>query len=60
MAHDLQCCIPTKSWTSDPIFIKLIFLKVDDIYKYQVSKVFNGTNPIQFHNWLNHDKYGQL
>ena len=49
---------------SDPIFIKLNFLKVVDICKHQVSKfVFrclNGTNPIQFHNWfiLNYDKYG--
>ena len=40
---------------TDPIFVKLNFLKVDDIYNYQVSKfVFkciNRTTPIQFHDW---------
>ena len=40
---------------TDPIFVKLNFLKVEDIYNYQVSKfVFkciNRTTPIQFHDW---------
>ena len=40
----------------EPIFVKLKFLKVEDIYKYQVSKfVFkyiNRTSPVQFHDWF--------
>ena len=49
---------------SDPIFTKLNFLKVEDIFKFQVSKfVFMclyGNTPLQFHNWftLNYEKYG--
>ena len=49
---------------SDPIFTKLNFLKVEDIFKFQVSKfVFKclyGNTPLQFHNWftLNYEKYG--
>ena len=45
------------------IFAQLNFMKVGDIYKYQVSKfVFKSldkTSPIQFHNWfiLNYEKY---
>ena len=55
--------IPGPLSPTDPIFIKLNFMKVEDIYKYQVSKfVFkslNQTSPLQFHNWfkLNHEKY---
>ena len=55
--------IPGPLRPTDPIFIKLNFMKVEDIYKCQVSKfVFkslNQTSPLQFHNWfkLNHEKY---
>ena len=41
---------------TEPIFVKLKFLKVEDIYRYQVSKfVFkciNRTSPVQFHDWF--------
>ena len=49
---------------SDPIFSKLNFLKVEDIFKFQVSKfVFKclyGNTPLKFCNWftLNYEKYG--
>ena len=49
---------------SDPIFSKLNFLKLEDIFKFQVSKfVFKclyGNIPLQFPNWftLNYEKYG--
>ena len=40
----------------EPIFVKLKFLKVEDIYKYEVSKfVFkciNRTSPVQFCDWF--------
>ena len=39
---------------TEPIFVKFNFLKVEDIYKYQVSKLFfkcvNRTTPEQFHD----------
>ena len=46
---------------TEPIFVKLEFLKVEDIYKYQVSKFdfkgINRTSPVQFHDWskLSHE-----
>ena len=55
--------IPGPLWPTDPLFIKLNFMKVKDIYKYQVSisvfKSLNQTSPLQFHSWckLNHEKY---
>ena len=50
--------------SSDPIFVKLEMLKIDDIYKYQVSKfIFKCINkmvPINFDNWfkINYDVHG--
>ena len=39
---------------TEPIFVKVKFLKVEDIYTYQVPKfVFkclNRTSPVQFHD----------
>ena len=36
--------------------MKLKFLKIEDIYKYQVSKFvckcINRTSPVQFHDWF--------
>ena len=58
--------IPGPLMPTDPIFAELNFMKVGDIYKYQVSKfVFKSldqTSPIQFHNWfiLNYEKYGHF
>ena len=55
--------IPGPLRPTDPIFIKLNFMKVEDIYKYQVFtfvfKSLNQTTPLQFHNWfkLNHEKH---
>ena len=55
--------IPGPLRPTDPIFIKLNFMKVEDIYKCQVFKfVFKSlyqTSPLQFHNWFefNHEKY---
>ena len=50
--------IPTTPGTlrqTEPIFVKLKFLKVEDIYKYQLSKFvvkcINRTSPVQFHDW---------
>ena len=38
------------------IFVQLKFLKVEDIYKYQVSefvfKCINRTSPVKFHDWF--------
>ena len=61
--NDVFPLIPGPLRPTDVIFIKLNFMKVEDISKYQVSKfVFknlNQTSPLQFHNWfkLNHEKY---
>ena len=53
--NDIYPTTPGPLRPMDPIFVKLNFLKVDDIYNYQVSKfVFkciNRTTPIQFHDW---------
>ena len=42
---------------ADPIFVKLGTLKIDDIYKYQVSKFIykciHQLTPVNFHNWFN-------
>ena len=41
---------------TEPIFVKLKFLKVEDIYKYEVSKFvvkcINRTPQVQFHDWF--------
>ena len=48
--------------SSGPIFAKLKTLKINDIYKYQVSKFIfkclNKTAPINFHSWfkINHER----
>ena len=62
--NDVFPTTPGPISSTDPIFVKLNCMKVEDIYKYQVSKfVFkclNRTTPEQFHNWykLNHKIYG--
>ena len=46
--------IPGPLHPTDPIFVKLNYMKVQDIYKYQsakfVLKCLNQTAPQQFHN----------
>ena len=53
--NDIYPTTPGPLRPTDPIFVKLNFLKVEEIYNYQVSKfVFkciNRTTPIQFHDW---------
>ena len=53
--NDIYPTTPGPLRPTDPIFVKLNFLKVEDIYNYQVLKcVFkciNRTTPIQFHDW---------
>ena len=53
--NDIYPTTPGPLRPTDPIFVKFNFLKVEDIYNYQVSKfVFkciNRTTPIQFHDW---------
>ena len=48
--------IPGPLSPSNPIFLKLETLKVEDIYKYQISKfIFKSLNeltPINFQNWF--------
>ena len=62
--NDAYPITPSPLRPSDPIFSKLNFLKVEDIFKFQVSKfVFKclyGNTPLQFRNWftLNYEKYG--
>ena len=62
--NDAYLITPGPLRPSDSIFTKLNFLKVEDIFKFQVSKfVFKclyGNTPLQFHNWftLNYEKYG--
>ena len=62
--NDVFPTIPGPLRPMDPIFVKLISLKVEDIYKYQVAKfVFkclNQITPVQFHDWykLNHQIHG--
>ena len=61
---DVFPTIPGPLRPTDPIFVKLNSLKVEDIYKYQVAKfVFKCLNQItavQFHDWykLNHQIHG--
>ena len=51
---DVFPAIPGPLSSTDPIFVKLNSLKVEDIYKYQVGKFvykcLNRTTPGQFHN----------
>ena len=62
--NDVFPSTPGPLSSTDPIFVKLNCMKVEDIYKYQVSKcVFkcvNRTTPEQFQNWykLNHEIHG--
>ena len=62
--NDVFPTIPGPLRPTDPIFVKLNSLKVEDIYKYQMSKfVFkclNQITPVQFHDWykLNHQIHG--
>ena len=54
--HDVFPAIPGPLSPTDPIFVKLKHLKVQDIHKYQsakfVFKCLNKTAPEQFHNWF--------
>ena len=55
--------IPGPLTPSDPIFVKLETMKIEDIYKYQVSKfIFKSLNqltPVQFTKWfkLNYERH---
>ena len=53
--NDQYPTIPGPLSSSDPIFVKLEILKVDDIYKYQISKFIfkclNQLTPVNFHEW---------
>ena len=53
--NDVFPAIPGPFNPTDPIFVKLKYMKVQDIYKYQsakfVFKCLNQTAPVQFHNW---------
>ena len=54
--NDVFPAIPGPLSPTDPIFVKLKHMKVQDIHKYQpakfVFKCLNQTAPEQFHNWL--------
>ena len=54
--NDVFPAIPGPLSPTDPIFVKLKHLKVQDIHKYQsakfVVKCLNKTAPEQFHNWF--------
>ena len=62
--NDVFPSTPGPLCSTDPIFVKLNCMKVEDIYKYQVSKFvskrLNRTTPEQFQNWykLNHEIHG--
>ena len=53
--NDVFPSIPGPLRPTDPIFVTLCCMKVEDIYKYQVAKfVFkclHTITPVQFHNW---------
>ena len=53
--NDVFPAIPGPLHPTDPIFVKLKYMKVQDIYKYQsakfVFKCLNQTAPRQFHKW---------
>ena len=53
--NDVFPSIPGPLRSTDPIFVTLCCMKVEDIYKYQVAKfVFkclHTITPVQFHNW---------
>ena len=61
--NDVFPSIPGPLRPTDPIFVTLCCMKVEDIHKYQVAKfVFkclHTTTPVQFHNWykLNNQIY---
>ena len=56
--------IPGPLRSTDTIFVKINYMRVEDIYKYQVAnfvfKCFSRNTPVQFHNWykLNHLLHG--
>ena len=54
--NDVFPDIPGPLCPSDPIFTELQTMKVNEIYKYQVSKFIfkclNQLTPVQFHNWF--------
>ena len=54
--NDLFPVIPGPLISSDPIFAKLETLKIEDVYKYQISKfIFKSLNhlaPSNFHQWF--------
>ena len=55
--NDQYPLVPGPLAPSDPIFLKLDILKVEDIYKFQVSKFIfkclHRLTPINFHHWFN-------
>ena len=62
--HDIFPTISGPLRSSDPIFANMKFMKIEDIYKYQVTKfVFtclNHTAPEQFCEWFkfNYQRHG--
>ena len=54
--NDTYPSTPGPLVSSDPLFSKMKFLKVDDIYQYQVCKFIfksiNKLNPYNFHDWF--------
>ena len=54
--NDQYPVLPGPLKPADPIFVKLGTLKIDDVYKYQVSKFIykciHQLTPVNFHNWF--------